>query len=169
MVAAVARLHDAWIEMLDNSPGLTLRLWFSGPAGWLRGAPNAFFNGGGFIGAACVICTDIAGTNPGHGDEERVSLLAPAIGRVAPGCDQQRHVEMALGIAHRKPHGNAVEERRIRHRHLPRGKIVADGKRQFVAPDRQAIPADQRLIRCDHHCWSPRASPRGCRQARRVR
>ena len=33
LVAAVARLHDARIEMLDNSPGLRLRLWFSGPAG----------------------------------------------------------------------------------------------------------------------------------------
>jgi signal transduction histidine kinase len=32
LVAAVARLHDARIEMLDNSPGLRLRLWFSGPA-----------------------------------------------------------------------------------------------------------------------------------------
>ena len=33
LVAAVARLHDARIEMLDNSPGLKFRLWFSGPAG----------------------------------------------------------------------------------------------------------------------------------------
>jgi signal transduction histidine kinase len=31
LVAAVARLHDARIEMLDNSPGLKLRLWFSAP------------------------------------------------------------------------------------------------------------------------------------------
>ena len=33
LVAAVARLHGARIEMLDNSPGLKFRLWFSGPAG----------------------------------------------------------------------------------------------------------------------------------------
>jgi signal transduction histidine kinase len=33
LVAAVARLHGARIEMLDNSPGLRLRLWFSAPAG----------------------------------------------------------------------------------------------------------------------------------------
>ncbi len=33
LVAAVARLHDARIEMLDNSPGLKLRLRFSAPAG----------------------------------------------------------------------------------------------------------------------------------------
>jgi signal transduction histidine kinase len=33
LVAAVARLHGAQIEMLDTSPGLTLRLWFSAPAG----------------------------------------------------------------------------------------------------------------------------------------
>jgi signal transduction histidine kinase len=32
LVAAVARLHGARIEMLDNAPGLKLRLWFSAPA-----------------------------------------------------------------------------------------------------------------------------------------
>jgi signal transduction histidine kinase len=31
LVAAVARLHGARIEMLDNSPGLKFRLWFSAP------------------------------------------------------------------------------------------------------------------------------------------
>jgi signal transduction histidine kinase len=31
LVAAVARLHGARIEMLDNSPGLMLKLWFSRP------------------------------------------------------------------------------------------------------------------------------------------
>ena len=31
LVAAVARLHGAQIEMLDNAPGLRLRLWFSPP------------------------------------------------------------------------------------------------------------------------------------------
>lgn len=33
LVAAVAHLHGARIEMLDNSPGLKLRLWFAAPAG----------------------------------------------------------------------------------------------------------------------------------------
>jgi signal transduction histidine kinase len=33
LVAAVARLHGGRIEMLDNSPGLRLRLWFSAPPG----------------------------------------------------------------------------------------------------------------------------------------
>jgi signal transduction histidine kinase len=33
LVAAVARLHGARIEMRDNSPGLKLMLWFSAPAG----------------------------------------------------------------------------------------------------------------------------------------
>jgi signal transduction histidine kinase len=33
LVAAVARLHGARIEMLDNSPGLTLKFWFSAPTG----------------------------------------------------------------------------------------------------------------------------------------
>jgi signal transduction histidine kinase len=32
LVAAVARLHGARIEMLDNSPGLHCRLWFSVPS-----------------------------------------------------------------------------------------------------------------------------------------
>jgi signal transduction histidine kinase len=31
LVAAVARLHGARIELLDNSPGLKLKLWFSAP------------------------------------------------------------------------------------------------------------------------------------------
>jgi signal transduction histidine kinase len=31
LVSAVARLHGARIELLDNSPGLKLRLWFSEP------------------------------------------------------------------------------------------------------------------------------------------
>jgi signal transduction histidine kinase len=32
LVAVVAHLHGARIEMLDNSPGLKLRLWFLAPA-----------------------------------------------------------------------------------------------------------------------------------------
>jgi len=32
LVAAVARLHGAKIEMLDNAPGLNVKLWFSPPA-----------------------------------------------------------------------------------------------------------------------------------------
>jgi len=32
LVAAVAKLHDARIEMLDNAPGLVFRLWFPRPA-----------------------------------------------------------------------------------------------------------------------------------------
>ena len=33
LVAAVANLHGARIEMLDNAPGLQFKLWFSTPAG----------------------------------------------------------------------------------------------------------------------------------------
>jgi signal transduction histidine kinase len=33
LVAAVANLHGARIEMLDNSPGLQVKLWFSTPTG----------------------------------------------------------------------------------------------------------------------------------------
>jgi signal transduction histidine kinase len=32
LVAAVAKLHDARIEMLDNAPGLVFKLWFPRPA-----------------------------------------------------------------------------------------------------------------------------------------
>jgi signal transduction histidine kinase len=32
LVAAVARLHGARVEMLDNAPGLRFKLWFSAPA-----------------------------------------------------------------------------------------------------------------------------------------
>ena len=32
LVAAVARLHGARIELLDNSPGLVVKLWFAAPA-----------------------------------------------------------------------------------------------------------------------------------------
>jgi signal transduction histidine kinase len=32
LVAAAARLHGARIELLDNSPGLVFKLWFSAPA-----------------------------------------------------------------------------------------------------------------------------------------
>ena len=31
LVAAIARLHGARIEMLDNAPGLKVKLWFSSP------------------------------------------------------------------------------------------------------------------------------------------
>ena len=33
LVAAVVRLHEARIEMLDNSPGLQFKLWFPTPTG----------------------------------------------------------------------------------------------------------------------------------------
>ena len=33
LVAAVARLHDAKIELLDNAPGLKAKLWFQSPPG----------------------------------------------------------------------------------------------------------------------------------------
>ena len=33
LVAAVARLHGARIELLDNAPGLKFRLWFAAPSG----------------------------------------------------------------------------------------------------------------------------------------
>ena len=84
----------------------------------------------GGIGAACV----------------RIQRSTPAIGRVVPGRDQQRHVETALGLADRKPHGDAVEKRRVRQRHAPRGKIIRGGEGQFVIADRRRPAVDQRLV-----------------------
>jgi len=48
LVAAVVRLHDARIEMLDNAPGLKAKLWFPSPSAWTgievsgspRGSPS---------------------------------------------------------------------------------------------------------------------------------
>ena len=39
LVAAVAKLHDAQIEMLDNAPGLVFQLWFQRSAGDLASRP----------------------------------------------------------------------------------------------------------------------------------
>src|ERR1700733_7346733 len=76
----------------------------------------------------------------------RVEPSTPAIGRVAPGRDQKRHVEMAFRLAHRKPQGDAVEKGRIRYRHPSRGKIIRRAKVQFVIADRHRPAVDQRLI-----------------------
>ena len=73
-------------------------------------------------------------------------VSASAIGRIAPRRDQQRHVEMAFRVAHRKLQRNAIEKRRIGQRHAAIGKIGADVKCQFVAADRHRPAADQRLI-----------------------
>ena len=70
------------------------------------------------------------------------NLSTPPIGRVAPGRDQQRHVEMAFGVAHRKPQRDAIEKRRIGHRHAARGKIFR-GARRSVHSCRSA-PAGRR-------------------------
>src|SRR5258708_31991799 len=70
----------------------------------------------------------------------------PPIRRVAPGRDQERHVEMAFRLARRKAQGNSIEKRRIRHRHLPCGKVIADAESQFVMPNRYRPAADQRPI-----------------------
>jgi signal transduction histidine kinase len=41
LVAAVARLHGARIEMVDNIPGLKVQLWFPSPAASASPQPNA--------------------------------------------------------------------------------------------------------------------------------
>src|SRR5216684_913304 len=71
---------------------------------------------------------------------------ASAIGRVAPGRDQQRHVKMPFRLADREAQRDLIEERRIGHRHLPFGKVLSDAKRQLIAADRHWPAADQRLV-----------------------
>jgi signal transduction histidine kinase len=39
LVAAVAKMHDAQIEMLDNAPGLVFQLWFRRSTGNLASQP----------------------------------------------------------------------------------------------------------------------------------
>src|SRR5229473_6867412 len=68
----------------------------------------------------------------------RENRSTPPIRRVTPGRDQERHVQVAFGFAHRKPQGNRIEKRRIRCRHLPCGKVVLDAESQFVA-DRKSV------------------------------
>src|SRR6202048_4562887 len=76
----------------------------------------------------------------------RTRLSTPPIRRVTPGRHQKRHVEMAFGLAHRKPQRNSIEKRWIRCRHVPCGKVVPDAERQFVTADRHRPAANQRLI-----------------------
>src|ERR1700730_12268587 len=73
----------------------------------------------------------------------RQAALASAIGSVAPGCDQERHVEMAFRLADREAQWNLIEERRIGHRYLPFGKVFSDAEHQLIATDRPRPAADQ--------------------------
>src|SRR3954447_6487262 len=68
---------------------------------------------------------------------------AAAIGRVAPGRDQQGHVEMAFRLAGCEAERDPIVERRIRERHLFAGEVGRHGKIQFVAADRNRTAADQ--------------------------
>src|SRR5258706_3122607 len=73
----------------------------------------------------------------------RSKSSTPPIRRVTPGRDQERHVEVAFRLAHRKTQWDAIEKRRIRHRHLPCGKVIADAESQFVTADRYRPATDQ--------------------------
>src|SRR5581483_1184794 len=64
------------------------------------------------------------------------TISAPPICRVAPGGDEQRHMEMAFRLAHGKAQRDVVEERWIGHRHAAGREVLADGKSQLIAADR---------------------------------
>src|SRR5258708_26020056 len=70
----------------------------------------------------------------------------PPIRRIAPGRDQERHVEMAFRLAHRKPQRNPVEKRRGRRRPPPFGKAFCAVEPEFVTAGRHPPAAPQWLI-----------------------
>src|ERR1700760_1921844 len=74
------------------------------------------------------------------------SSLTSAIGRIAPGRAEQWDVIMPLRLGNGKAQRHDIEERRIAAFDTPAAKVVAHGKAQFVAPDRQWPAADQRLV-----------------------
>src|ERR1700722_7376101 len=74
------------------------------------------------------------------------SSLTSAIGRIAPGRAEQWDVIMPFRLGNGKAQRDDIEEGRIAALDTPAAKVVAHGKAQFVAPDRQGTPADQRLV-----------------------
>src|ERR1700694_3131878 len=81
-----------------------------------------------------------------HDEQRSCQTSAAPIRRVAPWRNQKRHVEMAFGLAHRKPQRYQIEKQRTRHRPLPSGKVIRDAEGQFVTADRPRPAANQRLI-----------------------
>src|SRR5260370_22960885 len=86
------------------------------------------------------------GRRPHFRSSIKDDLLATPISRVTPRRDEERHVEMAFRLAHRKAQGNLVKKRRIGCRHLPTGKIGPYAERQFVTADRHGPVINQWLI-----------------------
>ena len=91
-----------------------------------------------------IICLRLTAGLERH-DQPGCRLTAP-IGGVAPRRHQQRHVEMALRIADRKAQRDLIEERRVRRRHAPVGKIAAELEGQLIATDRHWSATDQWLV-----------------------
>src|SRR5580704_10013525 len=73
-------------------------------------------------------------------------LLTAAIGRIAPGRAEQWDVIMPFRLGNGKAQRHDIEEGRIAAVDTPAAKVVAHGKAQFVAPDRQRTSTDQRLV-----------------------
>src|SRR5581483_10570348 len=59
---------------------------------------------------------------------------------------EQWDVIMPLRLGDGKAQRHDVEKRRVANRDTPAAKVVADGKAQLVAPDRQRPAADQWLV-----------------------
>src|SRR6185437_54323 len=71
---------------------------------------------------------------------------ASAIGRIAPGGAEQRHVIMPFWLGNGKAQRHNVEEGRIAAVNTPTTVVVTKGEAQFVATDRQGTATDQRCI-----------------------
>src|SRR5262245_35392508 len=79
-------------------------------------------------------------------NQRRSDCSAAAIGGVAPGRNEQRHVVVALRFGDREPDGHDVEEWRITLEGLQAREIIADMERKLVTPERLRRPAHQRRI-----------------------
>src|SRR5262249_42700488 len=79
-------------------------------------------------------------------NQRRSDWSAAAIGGVAPGRNEQRHVVVALRFGDRESDGHDVEEWRITLGGLQAREIIAHMETQLVTPDRQRPLADQRRI-----------------------
>src|SRR5262245_66673501 len=63
------------------------------------------------------------------GCESTAAASAAAVGRIAPGRDQQRHVVVAFRLCNGKSHRHDIEEWRIGRRRAAPREIVADVER----------------------------------------
>src|SRR5262245_37062557 len=77
---------------------------------------------------------------------EAMRQLAAAVGRIAPGRTQQRHVIVPLRLRHGEADRHHIKKWRIGTRGFGLGIVVANREAQFVGSDRNRPPRNQRLV-----------------------